>query len=63
MTITELIDRVNTDKTSLKMEWLQMESELRQVLNAPIDSETKLLTIDAVLGWHTGRGYEVAYNQ
>lgn len=43
-----------------KINWLQLENEMREVLNnKDLNNTQKLYEIDAILGYHTGRGYEL----
>ena len=51
-------------KQPLKIDWLKMETEMREVLsNAELSDSDALITVSAILGWHTGRGYEKELDQ
>lgn len=46
-------------KQPFKIDWLKLEQEMREVLGDLDFSEKDALDcISAILGWHTGRGYE-----
>lgn len=46
-------------KAPLKIDWLKLEQEIREVLRDPdMEEQDALDCISAILGWHTSRGYE-----
>lgn len=46
-----------------KINWLQFEQDLRDALRLKIDNIDKLYVIDLLIGEHTGRGYELPYEE
>lgn len=44
-----------------RIDWLQLEQDIRDALKLKIDAVDKLFVIDILLGDHTKRGYELAF--
>jgi hypothetical protein len=51
------------NRHKLKINWLQLEQDLRSALKLKIDDIDKLYLIDLLVGEHTGRGYELPIDE